>query len=272
MNRPIIFTGSQVPLDAFDSDGPMNLYTACRVAMKGAELPETVVVFGRRILRAVQTTKSHDFEYEGMKSSMAPELGVISETVELYHERIRQSNWKPGEFSPPDVAARVLLIELMPGLEPELYEHTLELGLSGIILQTLGAGNVSDLEGFDFTRLVERAWHKFTIPVLVTSKVPVDPMTYTRYERGVKAIDKGAVPAMNMTSSAAAAKFRWVLADTEVRGELNRIRISIQDESSARRKLRELIWCRMREDIAGETATEWELKKNRNSAIPVGNF
>lgn len=256
LDRPIVFTGSQVPLDAFDSDAGHNLYTSCKVAEKGVLLPEVVIVFGRRILRGVQAVKRHDFEYEAFASPMTPELGNISETVELVASRIRPAKCKRQPSVSSDFAERILLIELMPGLEPTLYESALDLDLSGIILQTLGAGNVSDWSGFDFTSLVKRAWHEKTIPVLVTSKIPVDPRTYTRYERGVKAIDQGAVPAMNMTPAAAAAKFRWVLAKPGIAQELRRIRDSRIDEANARASIRNRIWDEMNDDIAGEIAIE----------------
>jgi L-asparaginase/Glu-tRNA(Gln) amidotransferase subunit D len=71
---------------------------------------------------------------------------------------------------------------------------------------------------FSFLELIEEAVHVRGIPVILTSQFPANSTTTTAYEPGVRAREAGAIPTGNMTSAAAVAKFRWVLAQANGQG------------------------------------------------------
>jgi L-asparaginase len=88
----------------------------------------------------------------------------------------------------------------------------------GLILKSFGAGNVPTQGVFSFIELIEEAVHVRGIPVILTSQFPANSTTATAYEPGVRAREAGAIPTGNMTSAAAVAKFRWVLAQANSQG------------------------------------------------------
>ena len=113
----------------------------------------------------------------------------------------------------------ILVVPQFPGLEPSFFEHLVQEvegqpPCRGVILQTLGAGNVASQPPYSFIPFVEQAYRK-GIPVIVTSQYPPDPGTHTKYTPAEAPIKAGAIHAGNMTFAAGVTKFRWVLAREE---------------------------------------------------------
>ncbi len=112
-----------------------------------------------------------------------------------------------------------MLIQLTAGLEPEFYEQGLDVTdhhgrrrCRGVIVQTLGAGNVATIEPFSFLPLIARAL-RLHLPVLVTSPFPWRPGP--TFAPQAESIRLGAFPTGQMTAAAAAAKLRWAIAQAD---------------------------------------------------------
>jgi L-asparaginase len=213
---PIVFTGAQTTPDVVYGDAHVNLYRACEVAKK--DIPEVVISFGNFVYRAVRAQKRDDRRFDGFESPTYPPLAEITGEINVRRELLRVlPKHKRDIRLRAEFEHSILIVPQFPGLEPGFFEHLLRDGdgehaCSGVIVQTLGAGNVTSEEPYSFIPFVERAYRQ-GIPVIVTSQYPPDPGTHTKYTPAEAPIRAGAIHAGNMTLAAAVTKFRWVLAD-----------------------------------------------------------
>jgi L-asparaginase len=213
---PVVFTGAQTTPDVAFGDAHVNLYRACEVAKK--DIPEVVISFGNFVYRAVRAQKKDDRRFDGFESPTYPALAEVTGEINVRRELLRSlpKHNKDIELR-ADFEEAILIVPQFPGLEPDFFKHLLE-GSSnqqvchGVIIQTLGAGNVTSELPYTFIPFVESAFRQ-GIPVIVTSQYPPDPGTHTKYTPAEAPIKAGAIHAGNMTLAAAVVKFRWVLAN-----------------------------------------------------------
>jgi len=213
---PVVFTGAQTTPDVAYGDAHVNLYRACEVAKK--DIPEVVISFGNFVYRAVRAQKKDDRRFDGFESPTYPPLAEITGEITVRKELIRPLPERKRDIQlKAEFESSILIVPQFPGLEPDFFEHLAhdrEGGhiCSGVIVQTLGAGNVASEHPYSFIPFVERAYRQ-GIPVIVTSQYPPDPGSHTKYTPADAPIKAGAIHAGNMTLAAAVTKFRWVLAD-----------------------------------------------------------
>lgn len=155
LGKPVVVTGSQLPISAARTDAKMNFVNAILVAgYKAAGLPripEVVVVFADKILRGCCTRKVSSKSLAGFNSPNRPPLGIIGEYIEIDIKAIRPMP-KEGrklkvnqEINP----GRALQVYLTPGLDPEHLRQILNIkGVDAIILHTFGTGNAPGNEAF----------------------------------------------------------------------------------------------------------------------------
>ena len=156
--------------------------------------------------------KKDDRRFAGFESPTYPPLAEITGEINIRQELIRELPEKIRDLKlRANFAPGILSIRQTPGLEPELFEAILP-RCNGVIIETMGAGNVASEDPFGFMPLIERAVYELGIPVIVTSQYPPDPGSHTRYSPAEAPIKAGAIHAGNMTLAAAGVKFRWVLA------------------------------------------------------------
>ena len=221
LNFPVVFTGAQAVPALLGGDARRNLVNACRVAL--TELAEVVISFGDYVFRACRTQKVDERKFAAFESPAFPPVAYITETIDVQPLAFTQSNKSSSGMNAktfkPHFETGILQIELIPGLEPELVQPMMQSGTcNGLILKSFGAGNVPTHGAFSFLELIEEAVHERGIPVILTSQFPANSTTTTAYEPGVRAREAGAIPTGNMTSAAAVAKFRWVLAQARAKG------------------------------------------------------
>jgi L-asparaginase len=217
---PVVFTGAQAPPNVYHGDARTNLYRAVLAAQTG--IPEVTICFGDYLFRACRAQKKDDRRFDGFESPTYPPLAIMAEDLIVREELIRAIPHPGADIElRAAFASGVLEITQYPGLETEFFMSVLQPGLveglprcKGIIIQTLGAGNVATRDPYSFLPFVRQAV-SLGIPVLVTSQYPPDPESYKKYAPAAAPIKAGAIHAGNMTSAAAVAKFRWVLAQIE---------------------------------------------------------
>lgn len=226
----IVFTGSQTTPDVLHGDARTNLLRAGLAAQEN--VPEVLIAFGDQLFRAVRARKRDERQFAGFEAVGVPPVGDLSERVEVEWMRVRTH--LPTSESPIPAAAwgnagatfanrfagRVLSIQLLPGLEPDFYQDIAERGIetcNGIVIQVLGAGNVTSDEQFGFHGLIGDATRN-DIPVLLTSRFQWRRTAAREYQPASEAERLGAIPGGEMTLEAALAKFRWAIAIANVMG------------------------------------------------------
>lgn len=139
LDRPVVLTGSQVPLAEVRSDARENLITALLLAGR-RDLAEVVVLAGDRLLRGVRATKVSATGFDAFDSPNEPPIGRIGVEIEVDARRLLP----PGR-GPLRAArlrdAQVLALRLFPGIGAQTLRNVLRDPVEGLVLETYGAGN-----------------------------------------------------------------------------------------------------------------------------------
>lgn len=112
----------------------------------------------------------------------------------------------------PHFQRGILAVELVPGIEPSILRTVLRSGTcQGLLLKSLGAGNVPSLDDYSIIPVIEEAV-ELKIPVLISTKFVGGNTHMDIYEPGKMALDAGAIPTGDLTDVAAQVKLMWALA------------------------------------------------------------
>ena len=205
IDRPVVFTGSQLPLADELSDAPDNLRTA--FAMAAAGNPGVFLAFDRKVMlgcRAVKVRASGFQAFESINARYAAtvtNLGLATDP----------SGLPPKGGVPmllPNISDNVFLLKLTPGLRPEIFNMLADLGYKGIVIEAFGLGGVNVLhEGLEGIRTaLER-----DISVVVITQCLYDSSDLQVYQVGKKLLDLGVIQGRDMTAEAAMTKLMWAL-------------------------------------------------------------
>lgn len=223
LNFPVVFTGAQTSPEVQHGDARVNLIRAFKVCL--TDLAEVAISFGDYVFRGCRAQKKDERRFDAFESPSYYPIAYITEEILLtgLARRIQQKSEAINFL--PYFSDGIVQFSLIPGLEPKLIEIAVKSQqCKGIILQSFGAGNVPSKGEYSLIPVIELAT-SLGKPTIVTSQFAAGATFYTQYETGVKAEVAGAISTGNMTSSCAAAKFRWVLAnvDRDIRAAQNRL-------------------------------------------------
>lgn len=155
LSKPVVLTGSQLPIGDTREDGTENLISALMVAAskddKGQPMIQEVVIsFQDHIIRGCRATKFSSTDFDAFKSFNYPDLGKIDLNIEFAEPYLLRHNTllplDPFYNLDPNVA----VIWLFPGITEQVLKAQLQIpGLKGVILRTFGAGNAPTEAWFD---------------------------------------------------------------------------------------------------------------------------
>lgn len=212
--KPVVLTGAQRPLSKLRNDAYSNLIDSVEVA--AMQIPETIIVFGQRILRANRAKKLNTSSYLAFDTPNFPYLGEIGVDIILDKTKILKNSgeliYQPG-FSP-----RAAVLSIHPSMPPEYFYSILETDVRALILKGFGMGNLPQMDT-DWISFISRA-SKLNKAVFITSHSLLGSIDLGLYESGKKAEDAGAVGMGGTTTEAAFVKLQKILASTEKRDEI----------------------------------------------------
>ncbi len=205
MDRPVVFTGSQLPLADMLSDGPDNLRTAFAMAASG--YPGVFLAFDRKVMlgcRAVKVRASGFSAFASINASYAARVSnrglVVDEQV--LHKRRGEARLLP------EISKNVFLLKLTPGLNPAVFDMLAAMGYKGIVIEAFGLGGVNVLH--KGLRGIHRAVED-GISVVVTTQCLYDSADLEVYQVGNKLLELGVIQGRDMTSEAAMTKLMWAI-------------------------------------------------------------
>lgn len=212
---PVVITGSQMPLLQHGSDARVNLERSVRTVVEAAErgYVEVMVVFDHRILRGTRTVKADEKQFDAFRSPACPELGVHTGAGITWGRHVRRRVSKTKiDLTKIRFAKGVLVVDLVPGLEPGIIIGTLRLGsVHALILRSQGAGNVPTDGEYSMIPVIEEA-NRLGIPVMISTKFVGGTTMSEVYATGAAAIDAGAIPTKDLTDVAVQVKVMWLLS------------------------------------------------------------
>ncbi len=207
LNKPVIFTGSQKPIDDIPTDAGNNLINSILLATK--DLAGVCIVFGSKILRGNRATKISESSLDAFESPMVLPIGEISLEPKLTDSYKKKQKNNLSLFCQADFDENIIIAIITPGLNSAYLEKIVD-DCKGIILAAFGPGNIPDtlLPFFQKAR-------KLSLPVIILSQCQKGITQMQLYKVGQQALKAGAIPGNDMTIEAASAKLMWILAQTK---------------------------------------------------------
>lgn len=232
--KPVIFTGSQLPIGDLRTDAKENLITAIQLAaLRKRNRPmiqEVALYFEYKLYRANRTTKVSAEHFEAFDSPNYPPLLTSGVHLQVNEEALLRPAKRVFKVH-THLVTDIVLIKLFPGMCQNVFEHILHLeGLKGVVLETYGSGNATTAPWF-ITTIKETL--KQGIPVVNITQCNSGSVKMGNYETSIELRRLGVINGGNMTTEAAVAKMMYLLGqqlgpkafktvyETSLRGELS---------------------------------------------------
>jgi L-asparaginase len=212
--KPVILTGSQLPIGALRTDGKENLITAIEIAAaKKADgtpvVPEVCVFFQDKLMRGNRTTKVNSESFGAFGSNNYPPLGVAGTSIQYYSNNIKK--YVPGLKlkAHHEYNNNIIIFSLFPGIKREIVEEVLNAKeLKGIIFRTFGAGNAPQKKWLIDALKKATAEGKIIINITQCAGGSVH---MERYETGLQLLEAGVISGKDSTVEAALTKLMYLL-------------------------------------------------------------
>lgn len=212
VNKPVILTGSQLPLYHPLTDARQNL---CEAAAAARALTRGVyVVFNHRIIAGTRAVKLRTTSFDAFASINASLCGTIdSDGVHIHHET--KDPQLPENVYGHEIDSHVFLLKLIPGTSTKIFKQIAELGYKGLVVEAFGLGGLHYIRRNLIGALHELA--ESGVTTLVTTQCMYEKADFSIYEVGRDVTGNHVISARDMTSEAAVAKLMWVLGKPEER-------------------------------------------------------
>ena len=219
LDKPVILTGSQIPLSEIRSDGRDNLVTSLIIAADGVA-NEVCLYFSGKLLRGNRAVKMSADQLVAFDSPNYPHLADVGISIKYNHSAMGIPGGKKFEMRPfKNVPIGVL--KVFPGIQFGLFEDIMTEKLSGIVLETFGAGNIPMGNG-DLLPIIKKAFSAGAV-ITVCSQCPSGTVTLGAYETSSQLKGAGAVSGRDMTTEAAVAKLYHLFSIDASKEEVKRL-------------------------------------------------
>lgn len=216
--KPVVLTGSQLPIGMLRTDGKENLISSIEIASAvGPDghpmVPEVCIYFESQLYRGNRTTKYNAENFRAFRSANYPVLADVGIHIKYNTSLIRYPlDWNAPLHVSQNLDTNVAVLKIFPGITPAVVDAVLNMeGLRGVVLETFGSGNAPTAEWFvgRIKDAVRRGLVVLNVTQCHAGKVDMDA-----YATGVALKQEGVLSGYDSTTEAALTKMFFVFGQS----------------------------------------------------------
>lgn len=209
LDKPVVFTGAQIPLCQLRSDGRENIVNSMIIAASG-QVREVCIYFNGKLLRGNRATKRSSDQFGAFESPNFPALAHAGIAIQYHESALLRPTGGPFHLQElQDLPIGV--IKVFPGIQFELFESIMTDRLKGVVLESFGAGNIPSAAQNSLLPIIQKAYRSGTV-ITVCSQCLQGAVSLGAYATSKALHDIGAVNGQDMTTEAALTKLYYLFS------------------------------------------------------------